>query len=89
MNEIRYTDMICWWVVYFRRRIFSRNNFFGGVYIKSTSVIALHLYAYEGISFKLGMMIDTTKLHSLRPVLNDFYLIRKLEVVQSLCCQVA
>ena len=51
--------------------------------------------AYEPITFKLGMMIDRTKLYILIPVSMTLTIIlshmvtRKLQLVQSFCCKVA
>ena len=36
-------------------------------FLENLFIICLHLYGYEPISFKLGMIIDTNKLYNLTP----------------------
>ena len=53
------------------------------------------MFRCESISFRFGLMIDTTEVHSLIPVwttvafTQGHRVMKKLELVQSLCCYVA
>ena len=57
--------------------------------------IGLHLDACVAFPFKLSVMIDTSKLYCLIPVLmiltfiQGQRVVRKLEHLQSFCCKVA
>ena len=62
--------------------------------MKYTINIALCRYTCEPIRFKLGMMLDTTKLFSWIPLRmtlifnQDHRVARKLELVRYFCCKV-
>ena len=72
---------------------FHGNELYLHYFEKTLYKIGLCLDAYELIFFKLGMMIDMTKLYILIPVLMTLTVIqghrvmKNLEPVQSFCCE--
>ena len=65
------------------------------MFIKNRIKNGLHLYTYELISFKLGMMMGMTKLYILIPVgisltfTQGLRVTRKLKLLQPFRCKVA
>ena len=90
--------LVCWspCQIYFSRTLFNGENFTQAIFfIKNTLSNGSRSGAYEPISFKFGVMLDTTKVHNLTSVwmtltfIQSHKMSRKLYLVRSIYFKVA
>ena len=68
LDDVEYAAMTCWFVEAHAKFVLQGRELYLSDFLKYAFNIGLHSDTYIPVYFKLGMVVDMTKLHILRSV---------------------